>query len=190
MENVNGVKLKPSPYFADKFRFFFKRFSSQQSLTRWFLKQAGNDSGAFDFPAALRDNPKTLLFLPREMDHSAAFMHGMPDAWFKNVLVCAHESLQAVTASKRAHGIYYSDMECRFGEPKFEEIQQKIAEFAPTVCLYLGEAFLPRLYLAKTSGAGCRIGINSEDLYPFLNLCLRPERSSEAQLVAQYYGVR
>lgn len=117
-------------------------------------------------------------------------MHAMPQAWFQNVLICAHESLQAVLAAKRTKGIYYSDLECRYGEPAFDEIKAKIADFAPTVCLYLGEANLPRLYLAKTSGAGCRIGFNSEGLYPFLNLCLRPEQSSEAKLIAQYYGVQ
>lgn len=180
--------MKPSPYFADRFKYFFKRFASKQKLTRWFLQQAGEESGAFNFPAALKDNPKTLVFLPRDMESASSFMHAMPQAWFKDTLLCAHESLHALVSAKRAHAIYYSDTECRYGETVFEELETKITEFAPTVCLYLGEPFLPRLYLAKKSGAGCRIGFNSEDLYPYLNLSLRPENSTPAKLVMQYYG--
>ena len=181
--------MKPSPYFADQFRFFLKRFSSRESLYKWFLNKAGEESTAFDFPGALRDNPKTVVFLPRDMESAAGFLHKMPNSWFVNVLCVAHESLHALISAKRAHAIYFSDIECRYGERVFGEIETKIKEFAPTVCIYLGEPFLPRLYLAKASGAGIRIGFNGESLYPFLNLSLRPEQSSEAELVAGYYGV-
>ena len=182
--------MKPSPYFKDCFRYFFKRFNSQESLFRWFLQQAGEDSGAFDFPAALKGNPKTLLFLARDMERSAAFMHAMPDTFFNNALICAHESLQAVVSAKRAKALYYSDLECRYDEPAFIELEQKIKDFAPQVCIYLGEAFLPRLYLAKVSGAPCRIGFVSDNCYPFLNLSLHPDKSSEAALIREYYGVQ
>lgn len=181
--------MKPSPYFADLFKFFFKRFASEQKLKSWFLKQAGEESGVFSFPAALKDNPKTLVFLPRDMEGAASFLHTMPQSWFTDdVLLCAHESLHALISAKRAHAIYFSDMECRYGEKIFDEIEAKIMEFAPSVCIYLGEQFLPRLYLAKKCGAGCRIGFNSESLFPFLNVSLRPENSSPAALLMQYYG--
>lgn len=181
--------MKPSPYFADQFRFFFKRFSSRKSLFSWFLKKAGEDSTAFDFPDALKNSPKTIVFLPRDMESSAAFLHKMPMAWFQNVQFVAHESLHALISAKRSHAFYFSDTECRYGERVFEEIEQKIRNFAPTVCIYLGQESLPRLYLAKKSGAGIRIGFNCESLYPFLNLSLHPEQSSEAELIARYYGV-
>ena len=180
--------MKPSPYFTNRLKYFFKRFASQQSLSRWFLQQAGEESGAFNFPAVLKENPKTLVFLARDMETSSSFMHAMPQAWFQNVLLIAHESLHALISAKRAKAIYYSDLECRYGEPVFQEIEDKITEFNPTVCIYLGKPFLPRLYLAKKCGAGCRIGFNCEGLYPFLNLSLRPENSSPAQLLMQYYG--
>lgn len=182
--------MKPSPYFTDRFRYFFKRFSSKESLFCWFLKQAGEDSGAFDFPAALKGNPKTIVFLARDMERSAAFMHNMPDSFFKNVLLCAHESLHAVISAKRATALYYSDLECRYGETAFEEMEQRIRAYGAQVCIYLGDAFLPRLYLAKVSGANCRIGFVSENCYPFLNLSLHPDKSSEAALISQYYGVQ
>ncbi len=182
--------MKPSPYFKDCYRYFFKRFSSNESLFRWFLKQAGEDSGAFDFPASLKGNPKTLVFLPRDMEHSASFMHAMPDAFFKNALLFAHESLQALVSAKRANAVYYNDLECRYGEDSFNELGNKIKEYAPQVCIYLGEPFLPRLYLAKISGANCRIGFATENCYPFLNVSLHLDKSSEAALISQYYGVK
>lgn len=181
--------MKPSPYFADQFRFFFKRFSSSESLFRWFLTKAGEDSSAFSFPDALKDNPKTIVFLPRDMESASGFLHKMPSAWFANALCVAHESLHALISAKRAHAIYFSDAECRFGERVFEELEQKIQEFSATVCIYLGQPFLPRLYLAKRSGAACRIGFRCESYYPFLNMSLTPEQSSEAELICRYYGV-
>ena len=48
---------------------------------------------------------------------------------------------------------------------------------------------LMSMALAKKSGAQCRIGFNSESLYPFLNLSLHPDQSSEAALISKYYGV-
>ena len=113
--------MKQSPYFADQFRFFFKRFSSSESLFKWFLKKAGEDSQAFDFPGALKNNPKTLVFLPRDMESAAGFLHKMPNTWFNNVKCVAHESLHALISAKRAHAIYFSDAECRFGERVFGE---------------------------------------------------------------------
>lgn len=182
--------MKPSLYFTDRFRYFFKRFSSKDSLFRWFLKKAGDDTLPFDFPNALKGNPKTLVILPRDVDHATQFIHGMPDAFFKNALLLAHESLHAVVSAKRATAIYYSDLECRYGEIVFNEIEEKIKSFNATVCIYLGELFLPRLYLAKTSGAPCRIGFVSENCYPFLNLSLHPDTSSEAILISKYYGLK
>lgn len=181
--------MKPSPYFADRFRYFFKRFSSQKSLYRWFLKKAGEESGAFSFPDVLKNHPKTLVFLPRDMEATSVFMHSMPLAWFKNVQFVAHESLHTLITAKRSEAFYYSDLECRFGEPAFIEMEEKIKAYAPEVCIYLGEAFLPRLYLCKKSGAGCRMGFGTEGLYPFLNICLYPDKSSESELIANYYGV-
>ena len=122
--------MKPSPYFADQFRFFFKRFSGNESLFKWFLKKAGEDSQAFDFPGALKNNPKTLVFLPRDMESAAGFLHKMPNTWFANVLCVAHESLHALISAKRAHAIYFSDSECRYGERVFDELEQKIHEFS------------------------------------------------------------
>ena len=89
---------------------------------------------------------------------------------FNNALICAHESLHALISAKRAKAIYYSDLECRYGERVFDEWNRKILEFAPTVCIYLGEPFLPRLYLAKKSGAGCRIGFQLRKLLPLPEL--------------------
>lgn len=181
--------MKPSLYFKDCFRYFFKRFCNKDTLFRWFLKQAGEESYAFEFPSALKGQPKTLIILSCEVSHTSNFMRSLPDAFFKNTLILAHESLQAIVSAKRARALYYSDLECRYGETVFLELEQKIKEFSPTVCIYLGEAFLPRLYLAKVSGATCRIGFLSENCYPFLNISLHNENSSEKDLLLKYCGV-
>lgn len=182
--------VKPSPYFTDQFRFFFKRFSSPESVTRWFLKRAGNKDEAISFPEALKDLPRTLVFLPKDMKETTHFLKGLSPQFLQITKFCVHESLQAIISAHRAHAFYYSDTECRYGEPAFVELEKKIKEFAPKVCVYLGEPFLPRLYLAKVSGASCRLGFNCEKLYPFLNLSLKPSSSSEAELLCKYYGVK
>jgi len=182
--------VKPSPYFADRFRYFFKRFYSPEKLYRWFLTQAGEDSGEFNFPAALQGNPKTVVFLARDVDKSAAFLKAMPDSFFKNTILCAPEATQVLVSAKHAKAIYYTDLECRFGEAAFDELLYKIKDFKPEVCIYLGEAFWPTLYLAKMCGANCRIGFADEHCYPFLNVCLHPNKMSEAALISQYYGVK
>lgn len=125
----------------------------------------------------------------RELTEASAFMKALPQGWFQNVLFLAHESLHALVEARRSEAIYYSDLECRFGEDAFDEIQEKIKSFAPTVTLYLREPFFPALYLAKKLGGACRIGFGTESLYPFLNLSLHPDKSSEAELIAKYYGV-
>ena len=183
--------MKPSPYFASRFRYFFKRFYSPEKLYRWFLKEAGEDSGEFNFPAALQGNPKTVVFLDRDVGKSTAFLREMPDSFFKNALLCAHESLQVTVSAKHAKAIYYTDHECRYGEAAFDELLYKIKDFKPEVCIYLGELFWPTLYLAKVCGAGCRVGFTSDEhTYPFLNICLHPNKMSEAALISQYYGVK
>lgn len=184
-----GDTVTPSPYFADMFRFFFKRFYSEEKLFQWFLKEAGESSAAFEFPSILKNHPRTLTFLPKDLEHANKFMKAMPDAWFQNMLFCTHESQHSLISSRRSHAVYYSDKECRFGEPVFKEIQNKILQFSPQVCLYLDEPFLPRLYLAKTSNAPCRIGFANENLYPFLNLSLHRDNKSEAETISEYYGV-
>lgn len=165
------------------------RFYSQERLFKWFLKQAGEDSAAFDFPSILKNHPKTIAFLPKDLERANKFLKAMPDAWFKNMLFCTHESQHSLISSRRSHAVYYNDKECRFGEPVFAEILRKIREFNPQVCLYLDDPFLPRLYLAKSSNAPCRIGFANENLFPYLNLSLHLDNKSEAQTISEYYGV-
>lgn len=189
MKICPGAVVTPSPYFIDTFRYFFKRFYSQEKLTQWFLRKAGEETLPFDFPDMLKMHPRTIVFLPRELEHSVKFMKSMPDGWFKNILFCTHESRHSVISARRTHAVYYSDKECRYGEPVFSEIQKKLRDFNPQVCIYLDEPFLPRLYLAKTCNAACRIGFANENLYPFLNLSLHRGNKSEAETISEYYGV-
>lgn len=182
--------MKPSPYFTDRFRYFFKRFSSEASLFKWFEERSGKDSGSILFPDVFKGCPKTLVFLPKDLAQATAFLKGLSPKFMQNAKFCAHESLQATISSHRAHAFYFSDLECRYGEKAFETLETKIKEYAPEVCIYLGENFLPRLYLAKVSGASCRIGFHCEGVYPFLNLSLNPDKSTEASFISQYYEVQ
>ncbi|MCF0225406.1 MAG: hypothetical protein HUK20_14155 [Fibrobacter sp.] len=182
--------MQPSPYFKDQFRYFFKRFYSEEKLFKWFASQTGEDTGSIDFPDCLKDHPKTLVFLPRDMKHASTFLKSIPQSFFENVLLFSHESLHSLVSARRAKSIYYSDTECRYGEVVFETLLQKILDFAPQVVIYLGESFLPRLYLAKMSGAPCRIGFCSESNYPFLNMSLRPNTSSETDMISNCYGLK
>lgn len=181
--------MKPSPYFTDHFRYFFKRFSSQESLFSWFVKRAGNTTEAFSFPDVLKGMPRTLVFLPRDIVWVSGFLKSLPQQFIQISKFCVHDTLQSTVSSFKGKAFYYSDSECRYGEGAFVSLEKKIKEFAPQVCIYLDEPFLPRLYLAQVSGAVCRIGFHSESFYPFLNLSLHPEKSSEAELICQYYGV-
>lgn len=187
---VHGVLLKPSPYFADKFRFFLFRFANEDKIFRWFRKQAGESTTSFSFPNALKGHPKTLVFLPRDPAQAKDFLNAMPKEWYVNIHLFAHESMHSIISSKRCPAIYYSDMECRYGEAVFNKRLAEIQAVQADVGIFLGEPYLPRLYLMKLSGAACRIGFNCESLYPFLNLSLHPEHSSEAALISKYYGVR
>lgn len=180
--------MKPSPYFADTFRFFLKRFKSDASIRKWFMKAAGDTSEAFNFPADLLNRPKTLIFLPRDMEGAASFLNGISGKWLESTLFCAHESLHALISAKRVKAIYFSDLECRYGEQAFNNLMTLIAEFGPKVAVYLGEPSWPRLYLVKTSGASCRIAFDDQQLYPFLNISLMTNGKKPAEKMQELYG--
>lgn len=182
--------MKPSPYFADSFRFFLKRFSSPEALFGWFARRAGNPNQAFSFPDVLKDNPRTLIFLPKDIKVVSSFLKALPPQFVQIAKFCVHVSLQSSISSFRTHAFYYSDPECRYGEGAFEKLEAQIKEFAPQVCIYMEEPFLPRLYLAQASGAACRIGFNCESSYPFLNMSLNLETSTEAEILCKYYGFK
>lgn len=182
--------MKPSLYFADQFKFFFKRFLNEENLFKWFAKQSGGETGAFSFPECLADKPKTLIILPRDKRLATEFVQALPAAFYPFTLFCGHESIQPLIAVKKAKAFYYNDRECRYGENFYTDLQQSIKRFNPQVCIYLGQPFLPRLFLAKISGAPCRIGFDVEQCYPFLNLSLKPEKLSKAELLCEYYGIK
>ena len=87
--------MKPSPFFADTFRFFFKRFSNQESLTRWFLKKAGTESSLFSYPTSYKHFKKTLIFLPDNKESTILFLENFKSLWNKeNTLFVAKDSLR------------------------------------------------------------------------------------------------
>lgn len=184
--------MKPSPFFADTFRFFFKRFSNQESLTRWFLKKAGTESSLFSYPTSYRHFKKTLIFLPDNKESTILFLEAFKTFWNKeNTLFVAKDSLrETLIHHPVAKTIFLTEKEFRYGELAFNNVEQQIFDFKAELCLYLLPPFLPALYLAKRSLATCRIGFNSNNLFPFLNINLTAENDSEkiAMLKNQYEG--
>lgn len=182
--------VKPSPYFTDTFRYFFKRFSSEISLRKWFLKRAGGESGEFHYPEKLSEFKKTLVFLPTDKDSALRYLRACRPFWNKaNTLVVASDGLREMLLREQhpAEIVYLTQKDYRFGELEFKKIDARIAEFKPELCLFFAEPFLPALYLARHSGAVCRIGF-LDNCYPFLNIGLKAAPAEEAALLQKLYG--
>jgi len=182
--------VKPSPYFIDTFRYFFKRFSSEESLRNWFLKRAGGESGAFYYPEKLTAFKQTLVFLPTDPKLAILYIRTCKQFWNKKTtLIVAHDSLrEALLREEHPAEITYLDTKSyRFGEPEFINTENRIQQFKPELCLYFGDSFLPSLYLARHSNATCRIGFE-QSFYPFLNICLVASDTEKATLLTKLYG--
>ncbi len=167
--------MKPSPYFADRFRFFFKRFRSEASLAGWFWKKAGNAETAFTYSFSLSSAKSHLIFLPESPETLKTFEPFLQKLTSKNNIFVPARSL------------FF-----RYGEPRFLELEKEISNQKTDYCLYLNEEpFLPFLYLAKKSGAPYRIGFRKTAGFPFCNISLMAETSAEqlALLQNQYQEV-
>lgn len=184
--------MKPSPLFADNFRFFFKRFYKDESLFRWFLKKVGVDSSSFSYPDNLCAFKKTIVFLPNSKEEALQIIKTFKDLWKKeSTLIVADASLQELLIHYPiAKKLFLSEKEFRYGELAFEKAKTEIITFAPELCLYLSKPFLPALYLAKSSNATCRLGFQVSELYPFLNISLQASSQNEQlTLLLKQYGV-
>lgn len=177
--------LKPSPYFADSFAFFFKRFLSEDSLFRWFVKKAGNESAAFRYPFKLFEIGNLFIWLPENADEilaSIPFLKSLAKLKSHGVLLLAntqHENL--LTSSRISQEIaYYTTKGLRYGEEEFQKIQSMLLarKMAMCICLEQNPRF-QQLYLAKVCGAAYRFGFNCEKFYPLLNLSLSSLEDSE-----------
>lgn len=185
--------MKPSPLFTDTFRYFFMRFRKEESIRKWFLKKAGENSLAFSYPESFRHFKKTLIFLPETKELALPYLENFKKCWSKeNVLFVARDSLREVLIHHPlAKALFLTEKEFRFGEPAFENIEKQISEFNPDFCIYLAAPFLPALYLAKRSSAPCRVGFQCESLYPFLNISLQVSSEPEKiSLLQKQYGVQ
>lgn len=181
--------MKPSPYFADTFRYFFKRFRSRESLLRWFAKRAGNSSEAFEYPIDLARLNGLLVILPEISDDVqayASFFESLDARKIPGTLLLSnarHESFLQ-TLGIRTETLYYTGVGCRYGEAEFEKIQERLCRSPFTASVYLEpKSLFQMLYLAKVCGATYRFGFDSEKFFPLLNLSLLagddPEKRSE-----------
>lgn len=183
--------MKPSPFFKDSFRHFFKRFYSERRLARWFSKRAGGESAVFACPADFGEFKRTLVFLPDDAAEAKKLLEFFRPIWTKgNALGVAGTKIQEplLHFKNPAKMIFLSELECRFGERKFEDARSEILAFGPELCLYFAEPFWPLLYLARVSGAVCRVGFAAEAFYPFLNVSLN-DGGALAQIKKRYGGL-
>ncbi len=181
--------MKPSPYFADTVRYFFKRFRSRDSLLRWFVKRAGDSSEAFEYPIDLARLNGLLVILPELSDDVlgyASFLKTLETRKIPGTLLLSnvrHESFLQ-TLGIRTETIYYTGIGCRYGESEFGKIQERLCRSPFTICVYLEpKPLFQMLYLAKVCGATYRFGFDAEKFFPLLNLSLlaedNPEKRSE-----------
>lgn len=188
--------MKPSPYFADRFSFFFFRLYSKASLFQWFLKKADFQTDVFQYPTSLSGSLRTIVFLPYDQEFCTLLLSDLERYWLREntVLVGPAKLTNDLNKFKtRFHFLSYTKTDCRYGESMFQFLEEKLIDFKADICLYLEkEPFLPRLYLAKKSGAPCRLGFFAEPYFPFLNVSLKPETdeplSKVKALVSQYGG--
>lgn len=181
--------MKPSPYFADTFRYFFKRFRSRKSLLRWFAKRAGDSSEAFEYPIDFARTSGLLVILPEISEDVlayASFLKALDTRKVPGTLLLSnsrHESFLQ-TLGIQSEVLYYTGIGCRYGESEFGKIQDRLCRSPFTACVYLEpKPLFQMLYLAKACGATYRFGFDSEKFFPLLNLSLlagdNPERRSE-----------
>lgn len=181
--------MKPSPYFADTFRYFFKRFRSRESLLRWFTKRAGNSSGPFEYPIDFSKSRGLLTILPERREDAIAyakFLKALDAKKLQGSLILAntrHEELLRALGI-RTETLFHTGIGCRYGEPEFEKIREELIRRGFAVCFYLEpKPLLQMLYLAKACGATHRFGFDAENFYPLLNLSLHagddPEKRAE-----------
>ena len=180
--------MKPSPYFADTFAFFFKRFLSKESLLRWFCKKAGDESKTFQYPIPFANIQGIFVILPEAKDALLAYLPFLKNLEkFKNhgTLLLAHRDHQKLLQEHRiAQEIfYYTTNGCRYGESEFQKLQTILPpkKISISICLEPEPRF-QMLFLAKMCGAAYRFGFDCEKFYPLLNLSLsagdeHPKRS-------------
>lgn len=171
-------RLKPSPYFADSFRYFFKRFRSREFLLRWFIKKAGPVTEPFEYPIKVSNLNGILIILPERSDDLLSYaelLRSLESQKIKGLSILSnkrHEKLLE-TLKIQSEVLYYTALGCRYGEPEFRKLEQAVCERHPSLCLYLEpKPIFQLLYLAKVSGAAYRLGFDSEKYYPLLNLSL------------------
>ena len=186
--------MKPSPYFADRFSFFFYRFFSKASLFQWFLKKADSETKTFEYPSSLSGSLKTIVFLSSNRELSTLVISALERFWDakQTLLIGSVDLTNDVHKLKtKIPFISYTESDCRYGEPSFSALEDRLIDFKADICLYLEtESFLPRLYLVKKSGAPCRIGFFAEPEFPFLNISLKSESDdslAKVKILIQQY---
>ena len=190
--------MKPSPYFADSFAFFFKRFLSAKGIRKFFLKYAGDSSESFEYPSSLFECRGHLIVMPETTDDAFPYIPLIREIIARDdgaTCILASEALRDLVFSAGFTAFtpcFYTVKGCRYGTPEFEKVVKVVTSKPYSVCLFLERNPLyQRLALAKLAGATYRIGFHCEDLFPFLNVSLSTETEDShirAQILQERYG--
>lgn len=173
--------MKPSLYFKDCLRYSLKKFASKESLLRWFIKQAGDFSVAFEYPMKLSEKQTVLFLLPEDTESVNAYLPFLQKLYRiqkHGVLLLVNSKLENLlqTNQIKQEVLYYSTLGCRYGEQEFHKIEEVLKARQITATFDLQDQTLfQMLYLCKTCGATYRFGFDCENLYPLLNLSLVSE---------------
>jgi len=161
------------------------RFLSEKGVRRYLAKKSGAESGAFHYNQDLTGTRKRLAILPKDLEYVSIFLplllelsRSTPKESFH---ILCEQSYQPLLKSigLEAAGLYFDPSKNRYGDPNFQLLENKLRALAPEVCLMLEpKPDLLQLYLARASSATWRIGLASEEHYPFLNISFHPEGAS------------
>lgn len=186
--------MKPSPYFADTFRYFFFRFRSKESVAKWFVKRAGTESEAFEYPFRFDRKGELFVILPELHENLLPyidFLKAVEKLSFKLVILANSRHREFLEKlGLKAEKFFATGVEMRYGEPSFHEIESKLRTKKFAASLYLEpKPIFQLLYLAKVSGAPYRFGFDSEKFYPLLNLSLvaKGDPKRQAELLTELF---
>ena len=121
--------MKPSLYFKDCLRYSLKKFASKESLLRWFIKQAGDFSVAFEYPMKLSEKQTVLFLLPEDTESVNAYLPFLQKLYRiqkHGVLLLVNSKLENLlqTNQIKQEVLYYSTLGCRYGEQEFHKIEE------------------------------------------------------------------
>jgi len=180
----DGGRLS-NEYFTKGWRFFLHRFYSEARCRSFFNRRSGSENQLTNYTCDLEKYPRRLVILPERFEELSVwlplFLYLQRTSKEENIFFISPHShrpiLKAVGLQKNCY--LYSPYHFRFGEKDFHDLETFIQAEQFDLCLFFDSDMpLLKLYLAKLSQASIRLGMLSDEAYPFLNVSLVPASKS------------